>query len=154
MTFALILTGTILILYSWRMIRAWQFAEVAMESSDPQDHLCTETEAEAQTSPVVPELTAIHRSIGEQLVDLDQQRIHLERMVVQLKQDRQDAKGHPGGQIPSPDAVTEKLKWARLHNDVCLLYDQGMTVTDIARLMCKGKGEVQLILDLRTGLVQ
>ncbi len=41
------------------------------------------------------------------------------------------------------------LERARLHNDIYLLYDQGILLVDIARQLGRGKGEVQLVLGLR-----
>jgi flagellar biosynthesis/type III secretory pathway chaperone len=153
MTFALITAGIALIVYSYKMIRKWQVADLIMQVSDHENQQKV-LENGGETAAVVPELTAIHRSIGEQLIDLDQQRLQLETMVVQLKQERDGAKLQSGKRTEETNDKSEKMRWARLHNDVYLLYDQGMTVTDIARFMSKGKGEVQLILDLRVGLAQ
>ncbi|MDO9574590.1 MAG: hypothetical protein Q7I94_06310 [Candidatus Contubernalis sp.] len=43
----------------------------------------------------------------------------------------------------------DALDRARLHNDVYLLYDQGIPLAEIAKQVGLGKGEVELILGLR-----
>ncbi len=43
----------------------------------------------------------------------------------------------------------DSLERARLHNDIYLMYDQGIPLVDIARQVGRGKGEVQLVLGLR-----
>lgn len=50
-----------------------------------------------------------------------------------------------------PEAVLpyDCLERARLHNDIYLLYDQGIPLVEIARQLGRGKGEVQLVLGLR-----
>lgn len=43
----------------------------------------------------------------------------------------------------------EDLERARLHNEIFIMHDQGMTVDEISKQVARGKGEVKLILKLR-----
>lgn len=88
-------------------------------------------EMEKQKEMVTLWLTRVEKKMAtyeEQVAKLSAQRIMPEK---------KDVDASPPGQ-------------SKLHQDIYLLHNQGVPLAEIARHVGRGKGEVQLILDLRT----
>ncbi|RJX27848.1 MAG: hypothetical protein C4554_03570 [Dethiobacter sp.] len=162
MAYLVLIVGVFLFLYSFTVMARKQ-KEVTTSSSLPRG--ITDTEKD-----VKPFQDAFYQNVKHAAVDTGMLYELKEKVEMQLAELREQKEmvtylmmrvekklAAHDDKAPEKTARNQKehifsaeyLERARLHNDIYLLYDQGIPLEEIARQVGRGKGEVQLVLGLR-----
>lgn len=97
------------------------------------------------------QLYDLKEQVESRLAELNQQKELVTHLMLRVEKKLEREEGPmQGKEDPGEDIFNlDNLERARLHNDIYLLYDQGVPLVEIARQLGRGKGEIQLVLGLR-----
>lgn len=99
-------------------------------------------------------LYTLKESVENQLAEVGRQREMVSFLMMRVEKRLDALENRPSGPVSEekeePGRISpEELERTRLHSDIFALHSQGLTVSEISKQVGRGKGEVELILNLK-----